>query len=265
MKSEYEIKRDIVEVGRRMYTLGYVAANDGNISVRLSENEFLCTPTGVSKGFMTTDDIIKVDLSGNKISGNLKPSSEIKMHLEVYRHRPDVGSVCHAHPPTATGFAVAGIPLNRYVLPEVIITLGEIPIAQYGTPSTMEIPESIRPYLQTHDAYLLANHGALTVGTDVTNAFYKMETLEHFAKISLIARTLGNENEIPCNEVQKLFEVRERLGVSGRNPGCQNCGACDVLEEGSSVAIENISQADVAQLVASVTTEVLAAISKARK
>ena len=264
MKGEYEVRRDIVEAGRRMYMLGYVAANDGNISARISETEFLCTPTGVSKGFMSVDDIIKVDIDCNKLSGKLSPSSEMKMHLEVYKNRPDVFSVCHAHPPTATGFAVAGIPLDRNVLPEVVITLGDIPIAEYGTPSTMEIPASIRPYLQTHDAYLLANHGALTVGPDVFSAFYKMETLEHFAKISMVARNLGNENEISKPEVQKLYEVRERLGVKGRHPSCQGCGACDAKggAAGSGLADAAISEADLAELVANVTKGVLAQLSR---
>jgi L-fuculose-phosphate aldolase len=253
-----------------MYMLGFVAANDGNISVRISESEFLCTPTGVSKGFMSTDDIIKVDINGNKISGNLKPSSEIKMHLEVYKNRPDAVAVCHAHPPTATGFAVAGLPLNKNVLPEVIISLGEIPIAQYGTPSTMEIPASISPYLQTHDAYLLANHGALTVGTDVFNAFYKMETMEHFAKISVVSRMLGNENEIPKQEVKKLFEVREKLGVKGRHPSCMNCGACDAAaaSENNTASTPTgtegaLSEKELADLVANVTKSVLSQLSRA--
>ena len=144
---------------------GFVAANDGNISVKVSENEYYCTPTGVSKGFMTPDMIIKIDADGNKLEGKLNPSSEIKMHMRVYRERPDVNAVVHAHPPTATAYAVAGIPLDKYLLPEAILVLGDVPICKYGTPSTMEIPDSLEPYIQTHDAFLLQNHGALTVGT----------------------------------------------------------------------------------------------------
>jgi L-fuculose-phosphate aldolase len=174
---------DIVEVGRRIYINGFVAANDGNISVRVGDDEIITTPTGVSKGFLTPDMLVKVNMDGQKISGNLRPSSEIKMHIEVYKQRSDVRAVVHAHPITATGFAVAGIPLEKCVLPEVVLSLGSIPIAKYGTPSTMELPEAINEFLPTCDAVLLANHGALTVGVDVFNAYYKMETLEHFAKM----------------------------------------------------------------------------------
>jgi len=152
----------------------------------------------------------------------MKPSSELKMHLDIYQNRPDVVSVIHAHPPTATGFAVAGIPLDRYVLPEIIISLGTIPIVPYGTPSTDEIHLGVREYLHQHDAFLLANHGALTVGSDVFNAYYKMESMEIFAKISLTARLLGNERELNSQQVDKLMLVREKLGVTGKNCFCDN-------------------------------------------
>ena len=179
------LKEDIVEVGRRIYNLGFVAANDGNISVRVGDDEILTTPTGVSKGFMNPDMIIRVDMAGNKLEGKLKPSSELKLHLEVYKQRPDVRAVLHAHPPVATAFAVAGIPLDKPVLPEIVISLGRIPTAKYATPSTEELPASVRPYLEDHDAVLLENHGALTVGSNLFNALFKMEQIEHFAKISL--------------------------------------------------------------------------------
>jgi L-fuculose-phosphate aldolase len=196
MFSEYQTKLDIVEIGRRIYQQGYAASNDGNISVRISDSEILTTPTGLAKGFMTTDQIIKCDMQGNKIAGdpNLKPSSEVKMHLAVYAERPDVNAVVHAHPPVATGFAVAGIPLEKCVLPEIILTIGCIPLAQYGTPSTEEIPNSIRDLIKKCDAVLLANHGALTLGKDAFSAYYKMESMEHFAKISLVARQKGSLN-----------------------------------------------------------------------
>lgn len=216
--STLQIKQDIVEVGRRIWLRGYVAANDGNISVRLGPDEFLCTPTGVSKGFMTPEMIIKVNGDGQPLSGSLKPSSEIKMHLGVYRDRPDVGAVVHAHPPVSTAFAVAGIPLVKQVLPEVIISLGEIPLAEYGTPSTEEIPRAIAKYLANHDAFLLENHGALTVGTDVYSAYHKMETMEHFAMISLAARQLGDDRELGADRVTELMKVREKLGVKGAHP-----------------------------------------------
>ena len=162
--SEQQLRDGIVEVGRRLYARGYVASNDGNISVRLDEARILTTPKSVSKGFMTPEMMVVTDLAGKKISGERDPSSELLMHLEVYRNRPDVRAVVHAHPPLATGFAVAGIPLDRAVLAEVITTLGSIPIAEYGTPSTQELPDAVRQYIKAHDGLLLANHGALTVG-----------------------------------------------------------------------------------------------------
>lgn len=263
MASEYQIRQDICEVGRRIYAKGFVASNDGNISVRIGENEFLTTPTGVSKGYMTPDMILKVDLDGRKIAGaaDLKPSTEIKMHLDVYKHRPDVRAVVHAHPPVATAFAVAGIPLDKPVLPEIIISLGAVPIARYGTPSTEEIPLAVREYLDKYDAVLLENHGALTMGTDVYNAFYKMESIEHFAKISLAARQLGGERVLPCEEVEKLLQIREKLGVRGRHPGCTGCGACSISgqEEGGA---GGIPAEELQEIIASVTRRVLASLGK---
>lgn len=217
---ETRLKEDICEVGKRIYGRGFVAANDGNITVRIAENEILTTPTGVSKGFMTPDMIIKVDMNGDVISGKLRPSSEIRMHLAVYRKRPDAGAVLHTHPPTATGFAVAGIPLDKYTLPEIVINLGMIPLAPYATPSTDEVPESIMPYIANCNAFLLANHGALTIGRDVYDSLFKMESLELFAQVSLTARRLGNENELSPEDLRKLMEVRERMGITGPHPGC---------------------------------------------
>ena len=167
-----QIKQEICEVGHRLYAHGFVAANDGNISVKVGENEFYCTPTGVSKGSLTPEMIIKIDAEGNKLEGSLNPSSEIKMHLRVFRERPDVNAVVHAHPPVATAFTVAGIPLDRYILPEAVLTIGDVPTCDYATPSTMEIPDSLMPYIENHDAFMLKNHGALTVGNTLTRAFF---------------------------------------------------------------------------------------------
>src|SRR5512133_2135047 len=183
MTTEAQLRADIVEVGRRLYARGYTASNDGNISVRLDEQRLLMTPANVCKGFMNEQMMVVTDLEGNKIAGERKPSSEMQMHLEVYRQRPDVQAVVHAHPPVATAFAVAGIPLDRAVLAEVLTTLGSVPIADYATPSTSELPQAVGKYIKAHDGMLLANHGALTVGADVFAAYYKMETIEHFAKI----------------------------------------------------------------------------------
>ncbi len=219
MRSELELKQDIVEVGRRIWLRGYVAANDGNISVRIGPNEFLCTPTGVSKGFMTPEMIIKINGAGEILSGELKPSSEIKMHLRVYYERPDVNGVVHAHPPICTAFAVAGIPLNKHFLPEVIVTLGEIPLTNYATPSTDEVPQSVAEFVKDHDAILLANHGALTLGSDLFSAYYKLETMEHFASVSLVVRQLGGERELSPERIAQLMEVRQKMGIKGAYPG----------------------------------------------
>jgi L-fuculose-phosphate aldolase len=214
------LRADIVEIGRRMYARGYTASNDGNISVRIGADRLLMTPKSVCKGFMTPDMMCITDLNGKKVSGDRDPSSEALMHLEVYRQRPDVNAVVHAHPPIATGFAVAGIPLDRAVLAEVLTTLGSIPIAEYATPSTAELPEAVRRYIKAHDGMLLANHGALTVGADLYSAYYKMETVEHFAHISLVARLLGRENLISREEVMRLQELRGTYGIKAPAPIC---------------------------------------------
>lgn len=221
--NEAQLRADMVEVGRRIWLRGYVASNDGNISLRLGPDEFLTTPTGVSKGFMDPEMIVRVNGRGEVIAGVLdgdsKPSSEIKMHLGVYRQRSDVMAIVHAHPPICTAFAVCGQPLSKYVLPEVIIALGQIPLTAYGTPSTEELPEAISEYLADHDAFLLENHGALTLGTDVYNAYYKMETMEHFATITLAARQLGGERELSGEQIDRLLEIRQQMGIKGAHPG----------------------------------------------
>ena len=241
-RAEDAFRADIVEVGRRMYARGYVASNDGNISIRLDDNTILTTPKSVSKGFMTTDMMVVVDLDGKKIRGARDASSELLMHLEVYRNRPDVRAVVHAHPPTATGFAVAGIPLDRAVLAEVITTLGSIPIAEYGTPSTPELPAAVRKYIKAHDGLLLANHGALTIGADVYGAYYKMETIEHFAKISLVTRQLGREHLLSRDEVDRLQKLRGSYGIKapapicadGSEPANADQASCQIVEAPSS-------------------------------
>src|ERR1700750_3080551 len=214
------LRADIVEIGRRMYARSYTASNDGNISVRIDVNRLLMTPKSVCKGFMTPDMMCVTDLTGRKLEGDRDPSSEMLVHLEVYRQRPDVQAVVHAHPPTATGFAVAGIPLDRAVLAEVLTTLGSLPIAEYADAVTSELPEAVRKYIKAHDGMLLANHGALTVGPDVMAAYYKMETIEHFAKISLVARLLGRENLIAREELLRLQALRDTYGIKAPAPLC---------------------------------------------
>jgi L-fuculose-phosphate aldolase len=237
MTTESSLRSDIVEVGRRMYARGYTASNDGNISVRLGADRLLMTPKGIAKGFMTPDMMCVTDLDGRKLQGDRDPSSEMLMHLEVYRQRPDVQAVVHAHPPTATGFAVAGIPLTRAVLAEVLTTLGSIPIAEYATPSTSELPAAVRKYIKAHDGMLLANHGALTVGADLFAAYFKMETIEHFAKISLVARLLGGENLIAREEVERLQGLRGTYGIKAPAPLCDD-GSTNLVADASCQVVE---------------------------
>ncbi|MEW6508229.1 MAG: class II aldolase/adducin family protein [Bacteroidota bacterium] len=217
-KNIRKTKQEIIEIGKRIWQRGYVAANDGNISVYINDKEILTTATGVSKGFLTEGMIILCDTNGNVIEKNCKyfPSSEVKMHLQVYKDRPDIKSVVHAHPPFATSFSVAGIPLNKCVLPEAIIVLGAVPLAPYGLPSTMELPEKIKPFLQESDAILLQNHGALTLGVDLFNAYYKMETLEHTASIIWKAIQLGNVNVLPEVERDRLMNLRKKFNLTGK-------------------------------------------------
>ena len=234
-RAEEQIRADIVEIGRRLFSRGFVASNDGNISVRVDDTRLITTPKSVSKGFMTPDMMVVVDYNGRKLSGDREASSELPMHLEIYRNRPDVNAVVHAHPPTATGFAVAGIPLTRAVLAEVVTTLGSIPIAEYGTPSTQELPDAVRKYIKAHDGLLLANHGAVTCGDSAMAAYYKMETIEHFARISLVARQLGRENVLSRNEVDRLQGLRGMYGIAAPAPLCTDAEdasgvACQVLE-----------------------------------
>jgi len=212
-KNLVSLKKDIIEAGKRAYARGYVASNDGNISARIDKKYVLTTPTGMSKGFMKASDLIVVDINGKIVNGKKKPSSEVFMHLQIYHERPDVNSICHAHPPYATGFSVAGIPIDQDGLSEVIISLGNIPLIPYGTPGTEDFYKPLLPLLRQYDAFLLANHGALAVGTDVFNAYFKMETLEHYAHILFIAKQLGNVNTLNAEQVQKLTALREKFGI----------------------------------------------------
>jgi L-fuculose-phosphate aldolase len=218
-----KLKEDICEVGRRLYQNGYIAAMEGNASIRLGENEVLSTPAGVCKGYLTPSMIVACDLEGKKLGGELRVSTEIQMHLSVYRARPDVKAVVHAHPPKSTGFAVAGVPLDRAVLAEVVVTLGCVPLAQYGTPSTQELADSVDRLIRISDGILLSNHGALTVGRDIYDAYFKMEVIEHFAEISLVSRQLGGERLLPRQEVSRLLDLRQKVYELQGPPGGDAC------------------------------------------
>ena len=234
--NEREIKEQICDIGRRIFEAGMVAANDGNISVRLSDNEFLCTPTGVSKGFMDPECICKVDAQGRVLeaNGSYRPSSEMKMHMRVYEKRPDAGAVVHTHAPYATSFAIAGIPLSQPIMTEAVVSLGCVPIAPYGTPSTEEIPDSIEKYLPYYDAVLLESHGVLTWSVDLIAAYMKMESVEFYARLLYQTKMLGGPRELDRMKVERLYEIRRKMGLPGRHPAdlcmnrdglnCHNCG-----------------------------------------
>ena len=218
MITEIKYKKQICDIGKRIYDKGLVAANDGNISIRMNDNEFLITPTGVSKGSLTPEMIIKVDGQGNVLDGDYRPTSEMKMHLLVYQERPDIQAVVHVHPPYATAFAIAGIPLDQAIMPESVVYLGTIPIAEYGTPSTAEIPNAVKKYVHEHQGVLLENHGALTWGNDLEHAYYLMESLEFTAKINWITKQLNGDRELSKKHVQTLIELKTKMGIRGKSP-----------------------------------------------
>ena len=269
MATEDEIKKQIGEIGKRIYNRGMVASNDGNISVKLNDNEFLCTPTGVSKGFMTPEYICKVDAKGNVLQAyeGFKPSSEIKMHMRVYQERPDVNSVVHAHPVYATSFAIAGIPLTEPIMPEAVIALGCVPIAEYGTPSTEEIPDAVSKYLPYYDAVLLENHGALAFSDSLLNAYHKMESVEFYAQLLYQAKMLGGPKPLSEEQVQRLYEIRRKFGMKGKHPAdlCPNAKAgkpsCHSCGGNCSCGTVSSTAANDAALIAEITKKVLASLS----
>lgn len=209
MRDEKTVREEICEIGRRMYGRCMVAANDGNISVRLSEDELICTPTGVSKGFMKPEQLCKLDLSGKvlEMSEGFGPSSEVKMHLRVYQKRPDIAAVVHAHPIFATSFAVMGKALDVPIMPEVIVNFGKVPLAPYGTPSTVEIPDAIEPYLKDYQAILLESHGALTWAKDLQTAYMKMESVEFYAELLYRTTQLGGPRVLDEEKLERLYRV----------------------------------------------------------
>lgn len=240
---EQAVRQAIVEIGRRLYARGYIAAADGNISVRLPDGRrFMATPTGICKGYLTPEMLVIMDAQGKKLQGQLDPSSELAMHMAIYQRRPDINAVVHAHPPCGTGFAAAGIALTKPLISEVVLSLGCIPLAEYGTPTTMELAQAIIPYIPHYDALLLANHGALTYGPDLENAYFKMETLEHFARISLVARLLGEEKPLPPEAVEKLFRIRQQAGLLSPTPAlCQVPGPASAMPRPQATADEKIT------------------------
>jgi L-fuculose-phosphate aldolase len=213
--NERDLRAQICDIGKNLWNRGMVAANDGNISARLSEDEILCTPTGVSKGYLTPEMLSKVSLTGEVLeaAGGMMPSSEIKMHLRLYQLTDKVGAVVHAHPMFGTVFAIKGEPLVGKMMPESVIAMPEIPLALYGTPSTDAVPDSVEPFVLLHRACLLESHGALSWGPNLMGAYLSMERLEYTAKITFLARLVGGERELPASEVEKLIGMRSLYGL----------------------------------------------------
>lgn len=210
----YKQEKDrIIELGKRAYNRGFVASNDGNISIRLDDDKFLITASGKSKGYLTYDDILLCNMQGEIIEGTGRASSEIRMHVMVYQERNDVKGIFHAHPVYGTTLAVAGIPLDEPILVEVIVAIGKIPLVEYGTPGTDSLPNNIKKYVKEYEAFLLEKHGVLTIGTDVETAYYRMETVEHFAKIFFNLKQLGTYQVMDKDEVEKLYKARVNFGV----------------------------------------------------
>jgi L-fuculose-phosphate aldolase len=210
MDLEQQYREEMVRLGRLLHQRGYVAATDGNLTVRLNADHILTTPTGMSKGMMEADDLVVVDMQGRKVAGRRAASTEIGMHVLIYQLRPDVKGVVHAHPTTATGYAAAGIELDRALISEVVLSLGTVPLARYGTPGTAELAGALEPLVPHHDAILMANHGVVTYGDSLLRAYMRMETVEHFAKIALVTHLLGKKHPLSDADVEKLVATRVR-------------------------------------------------------
>jgi len=252
-RTEQAWREEIVRVCRLLHGKGYVAATDGNVSVRLRSNRILSTPSGLSKGFLTPEQLVVTDLEGRQLASHeparrnpsgralppgsgqasgrsLKPTSELLMHLEAYRQRPDISAVVHAHPPICVALSIAGISLAKCLLPEVVVTLGLIPTTGYATPSSAEGPGAIKHLIANHDALIIQRHGTLTVGKDPFEAYLKLEKVEHLAHVTLILRQLGREVPLPPAEVAKLLQMRREKGLvreGEEEDFCASCGVCD--------------------------------------
>jgi len=237
--SEEKLREEIARFCGLIYEKGYVASTDGNVSVRLSDGNIMCTPTMSNKGFVKPADMVVIDIKGKKIKGERKQSSEMAMHLLIYEMRPDTHAVVHAHPPCATAYAAAGIPLNKALISEVVLALGCIPLAEYGTPGTPELTNQLRPFVQNFDALLMANHGVVTYGANLEDAFNRMDTVEHFAKISIYTKILGRERLLSSEDVEKLWVQRQKYygleSSEGAKPKDPMCPLTDAVSETISI------------------------------
>src|SRR5437868_10503663 len=276
--NEYQLKQQICEIGRRVYAKGFAAANDGNISVRLNDKEVLCTPTMMCKGFMKCEDMCKVDYEGKQIAGTRKRSSEILLHLAIYKQRPDVKAVVHCHPPHATAFAVAGEPVPKCVLPEVEVFLGEVPTAVYETPGTQKFADTIVPHLKSSNTIILSNHGTVTFGPDLEKAYWNSEIIDAYCRILILAQQLGSVNYFTQHQTRELLDLKKKLGYDDvrfhRGENCDLCGndtfgrgfsepaeakACRCESNGHAAPADNVDQ-----LVRVVTDQVMAVLNIGR-
>src|SRR5438477_6010258 len=225
--NEHKIKQEICEIGRRLYAKGFAAANDGNITYRLNDKEILCTPTMVSKGFLKPEDICKVDYDGKQLAGTRKRTSEVLLHLAVYKNRPDINTCVHCHPPHATAFAVAHEPIPKCILPEVEVFLGEVPIAEYETPGTTRFADTILPYVKNCNTIILANHGTVSFGPDLEKAYWNTEIIDAYCRILILSKQLGRVNYFNDNQTKELLELKKRLGYDDqRFHKGDNCDLC---------------------------------------
>lgn len=221
---EAALRGAVCQVARMAYERGFITNVDGNFSVRLGNDGILITPAGLPKAFLQPEQVAHIDLTGKVLTGDARPSTEVSMHVVAYRERPEMRAICHAHPKHAVAFTLAGLSLDLCVIPEVVVTIGSIPTAPYGTPGTQELPESIRDVIRCSDVVMLERHGALTMGTTFMDAFRKLEVIEHTAEILYYARTLGGVKELSPEQVQKLLDTRKQLGIRSMNTICSKCG-----------------------------------------
>ncbi|MCL6570718.1 MAG: class II aldolase/adducin family protein [Bacillus sp. (in: Bacteria)] len=262
MITEIKFKKQICELGKKIYEKGFVTANNGSISIRSDDNEFLITPMGVNISNMSADMILKVDGQGDILEGDYIPSTEMKTHLLIYHERPEINAVVHAEPPYATAFAIAGIPIDQAIMPEAVVYLGSIPVAEYGNPSTMEVPNAVKKYVHQHQGVLLENHGALTWGSNLEHAYYLMEALESTAKINWISKQLNGDRELSQTHVQHLYKMKTRMGIKGKSPlGVETEEGIHVKKTTPPLA-RSLSESDLNLIVEKVTKNVLAEINK---
>ena len=278
--NERQLREQICEIGRRVYAKGFAAANDGNISVRLNEREVLCSPTMMSKGFLKCEDLCVVDYSGKQLRGSRQRSSEILLHLSAYKHRPDVQAVVHCHPPHATAFAVAGVPVPKCVLPEVEVFLGEVPTVIYETPGTQKFADTIVPHLKASNTIILANHGTVTFGPDLEKAYWNSEIIDAYCRILILAQQLGGVNYFTTGQTKELLDLKKKLGYDDirfhRGADCELCAhtefgqgyaeeeACACPTNGKASANgQAAASPDIDYVVRLVTDQVMAALAKA--